>query len=244
MKYEALKRLFEILGYPQWHYENVKSQLERLGVEDVIEDGDVTFFGVRLVGKGQNSLVFKCVHNGQVVLCKIRRFDASRDSLIHEAKCLEAANSVGVGPRIYGYDKDVIVREFINGIPIRKFVEICDADGLRKVVRELLLQCHQLDRIRLAHNELNRLGEHVIVTHDLRPYIIDFESATLNSKTSNVAQAIAALIMAPGKLQMRVRELLGIKDEQLLGIREAIRRYKERRCEDVLWEILKLLNIA
>ncbi|WP_243678348.1 hypothetical protein [Vulcanisaeta distributa] len=79
-------------------------------------------------------------------------------------------------------------------MPIQDYVITASSAELRVILRDLLWQCRRLDSIGLAHNELSRPEDHVIISNG-RAFIIDFESASLNSRVSNVAQILNALIM-------------------------------------------------
>ncbi len=103
------------------------------------------------------------------------------------------------------------------------------------------MQCRKLDSIGLAHNELSRPQDHVIISGG-RAFIIDFESASLNSRVSNVAQILNALVMGRGSIQDRVRAALGVSID-FYGLRNVIRRYKVTRSDDDFMQILRLLRL-
>ncbi|WP_243678347.1 hypothetical protein [Vulcanisaeta distributa] len=75
----------------------ILGELSNLGVNEILNDGGVEFMGFRLLGKGQNSFVFKCRVGDEYYACKIRRFDSSRPSLMNEGSYLRLANSVALG---------------------------------------------------------------------------------------------------------------------------------------------------
>lgn len=104
------------------------------------------------------------------------------------------------------------------------------------------MQCRRLDSIGLAHNELSRPEDHVIVSNG-RAFIIDFESASLNSRVSNVAQVLNALIMGRGGfIQDRVKAIMGVNID-LNYLRRVIKRYKVTRSDDDFTQILRLLGL-
>jgi len=239
--YEPLLRICRYINCPEGYLGLVIDDLRQLGVDELISDGGVEFMGVKLLGKGQNSFVFKCRINNEYYACKVRRPDSPRPSLINEGRYLRLTNSVGVGPRLIGYMGNAIVMELISGVSLQHYVEHADPNELRGVVRDLLWHCRRLDAIGLVHNELNRPQEHVIISRG-RVYIVDFESASMNSRASNVSQLLNALIMSKGPFQGRVRSMLGIHvhPEQ---IRASIREYKVVRSDDAFLKILELLGL-
>ena len=198
------------------HAVRVVRQLWLLGVEPV-EGGSLLFNGVRLVGKGQNSVVIMCRAGGVLASCKVRRGDASKGDLLREAEMLARANSVGVGPRLLAYTRDVIVYEYVEGVPIDEWWRGAPRDARLAVARELVRQALLLDSVWVRHNQLVRGREHVLVAGG-RPVIIDFEAAT--EGRGNLGQVAALLAKLGAKINV-----------------EAVRAYKagaDVRPEDVV----------
>ncbi|WP_243670881.1 hypothetical protein [Vulcanisaeta sp. JCM 16161] len=136
--YEVFIGICERINCPRSYVNLVLSELSNLGVAEVLNDGDTEFMGFRLLGKGQNSLVFKCRVDNGYYACKIRRFDSSRPDLVGEGNYLRLANSVGVGPRLISYTSDVLIMELVSGIPIQRYVVTANPTELRVVLRDLL----------------------------------------------------------------------------------------------------------
>lgn len=200
------------------HWSSVAAELKSLGVVELLEGGPTLLFGSRVLGKGQNGVVVRCRHEvaeGEWA-CKLRRRDASRPSLLWEGYVLRLANGVGVGPRLLTFSRNVIVMEEVTGSPLSG--EAVDA----ALARRLLEQARALDRIGVSHNELARGGRHVLVRGG-EPVIIDFESATLGGRRSNVLQLLNALVRDP------------------VSLRDAARRYKVERSDDAFRELVELV---
>lgn len=83
--YEVFTGICERINCPRGYVDLVLGELSRLGVTEVLNDGAVEFMGFRLLGKGQNSLVFKCRISNNYYACKVRRFDSPRPNLLNEA---------------------------------------------------------------------------------------------------------------------------------------------------------------
>jgi len=214
------------------------TELKLLGVAELLEEGSVRIGEVSVVGKGTSAIAVKALYrDGSAALVKVRRLDSRRSSLIGEAAALSMANSVGVGPRLIAYSRNILVREYVSGIPFAEFARRNCGESLREVFVALVLQLAALDSIGLMHNELARFEDHVLVEEDsLRPVIIDFESATLNRNRSNVTQLLGFLMKKGGSAQL-LRECLGVgvPVEALHGI---LKRYKiERDVESLLVEL-------
>ncbi len=240
--YEVFTGICERINCPRSYVGLILGELSDLGVTEILSDGAVEFMGFRLLGKGQNSFVFKCRVGNEYYACKIRRFDSSRPNLVNEGNYLRLANSVGVGPRLIKYASDVLIMELISGVPIQRYVITAGPMELRMVLKDLLWQCRRLDSIGLAHNELSKPEDHVIISNG-RAFIIDFESASLNSRVSNVAQVLNALIMGRGGfIQDRVRAIMGMSID-LNYLRSVIKRYKVTRSDEDFTQILRLLGL-
>lgn len=218
---DTLKILLLTLGGGLQHAIHVYRQLAELRLE-VVEGGGVLINGVSVVGKGTNSVVFRCrPTTGQLELaCKLRRGDATKDSLAAEGQLLHLANATGVGPRIYVYSRDVVAYRYVDGVHVDKWWKVADAEKKHAFVEELLDQAFRLDRAGISHNELSRLEKHVLVERDL-PVIIDFESATVGGG-SNVTQVANGLSRLGLKLPL-----------------EALRVYRRCLCEDAYRRVLQ-----
>ncbi len=218
---DTLKILLLTLGGGLQHAIYVYRQLAELRLE-VVEGGGVLINGVSVVGKGTNSVVFRCrPTTGQLELaCKLRRGDATRDSLAAEGQLLHLANATGVGPRIYVYSRDVVAYRYVDGVHVDRWWKVADAERKRAFVEELFDQAFRLDRAGISHNELSRLEKHVLVERDL-PVIIDFESATVGGG-SNVTQVANGLSRLGLKLPL-----------------EALRVYRRCLCEDAYRRVLR-----
>ncbi|MEM4900314.1 MAG: hypothetical protein QXM99_07925 [Thermofilum sp.] len=205
------------------------TEMKLLGVAEIAEEGGAEVRGIRVVGKGTSSIVVKGrFADGREVAVKIRRSDSRRESLLWEAEALKAANKVGVGPRLYAYSRNFIVREYVEGVPIRVFAERNCGEPLRIVLLKLAQQLMMLDSIGLAHNELSRFEDHVLVSErELLPVIIDFESATFNPNRSNLTQFFSFLLKAGHEYSV-ISRCAGIQlpREALRGL---LKRYKADR---------------
>lgn len=202
------------------HVLEVYRQLEWLQLE-LIPGGGVLLNGIYVVGKGTNSVVFMCRPSigSFLLVCKIRRGNSARPSLAGEGQFLHIANSVGVGPRLYVYSRDVVAYEHIDGVPLERWWDAARPGEKKKVIQQLLTQAYMLDKVGISHNELARLERHVLVKGDI-PTVIDFESATLGGG-NNVTQVANGL------------RRLGLKPPV-----EALRRYKRCLCEEEFRNVL------
>ncbi len=227
-----LERLLEepfapVLCYPKATRAEIKKrvkELEKLGVKALEFSGEKQAFNVPVLGKGCVSIVVTAYKNHEKIALKIRRVDADRAKMQHEATMLKVANAVNVGPRLLGVSDNFLLMQFIDGALLPKWLEKRRGKTrLKGVLEEVLEQCWRLDKAGLDHGELSHAPKHVIVDGENRVFIVDFETASLNRKPSNVT-SIAQFLFISGAAAQKITKKLGMKDRTVLI--EALRRYK------------------
>ncbi len=202
-------------------------ELERLGVNSVEFSGEKTMLNVQVLGKGCVGIVIIAYADHQKAALKIRRVDADRNSMRHEAELLKKANSVCVGPRLQKVSRNFLLMQFIEGDLLLTWLKKTRSKvRIRRVLRAILEQCFALDCAGLDHGELSRASKHVIVDLADELFLVDFESASLGRKPANVT-SVCQFLFLHGETAMKVRKKLGkIDDRALLDF---LRIYKHDR---------------
>jgi putative serine/threonine protein kinase len=233
-----------IICYPKPSKAELKKRLEelqRLGVETLEFSGEKQALNTPILGKGCVGIVAIAYRNGEKVALKIRRVDADRSRMQQEAKMLKKANSVHVGPRLLGVSKNFLLMQFINGDLLPKWLEKQIGRALvRKVLREVLEQCWRLDIAGLDHGELSHAPKHIIIDKKGSPFIVDFETASLNRKSSNVT-SICQFLFISGVVAEKVAEKLGGKNKN--AIIRVLRRYKSDRTRENFETVLEACGL-
>ncbi|MCX8180544.1 MAG: hypothetical protein N3E41_04075 [Thermofilaceae archaeon] len=206
-------------------------ELSMLGVEKLSFEGPSEVHGEHIIAKGTVGIVLRGCAFGREVAVKVRRLDANRPSLLEEAEKLHLANSVGSGPRLLAASRNFLVWNYVKGLPLEKWFSRATSRELRQVVINLLRQALELDRIGLIHMELSRIGDHIVVTPELKAVIFDFETSSLGSRKSNVTQLIQGLFIRDSELSEKARSAFGVTKEDVL---KAAKLYKETRREDAI----------
>jgi putative serine/threonine protein kinase len=217
-------RLLPLISYPRFlecEYKDRIVEMESLGITSIILSGKTIVNSAHVAGKGCVGIVVKAKAGSAVCALKIRRTDADRNNMNEEARFHKMANNVGVGPRLEGQTKNPIAMEYIPGQNIVEWVGDTTKSKMRGVARAILEQCFRLDRAGLDHGELSRLPRHVIISD--RSYIIDFESASITRKTSNVTAAAQSIFLY-GTVANRVKNIWGSTDTE--KVIHALRTYK------------------
>jgi putative serine/threonine protein kinase len=222
------------LCYPKVNEAELQSRLEELrehGVKAVKFAGKTSAFNVPVLGKGFVGIVVIAHLDGQRVALKIRRVDADRLGLQREAQMLAKANSVQVGPRFVSVSKNFLLMQFIDGAVLPEWLDAHkEKKPLHNVLNDILEQCWRLDNIGLDHGELSKAPKHLIVDKQQKPWIVDFETASINRKPANVTSVCQFLFTSCGAVARAVAEVLGErKREEVIN---ALRLYKNDRTRE------------
>jgi putative serine/threonine protein kinase len=230
-----------ILCYPKPTDDELQSRLRELelhGVTSIEFAGKASAFNVPILGKGYVGIVVTAQRYGQRLALKIRRIDADRTDLLHEAKMLTMANSVGVGPTFVDASKNFLLMQLVEGDLLPAWLNASpDRQVVQQVLREVLEQCWHLDLIGLDHGELSKAPKHVIVDPHLQPWIVDFETSSDTRKPANVTAICQYLFMSLGPLPRKITEIVGERnrDETI----KTLRNYKTEKSRENLDELIK-----
>ena len=233
-----------ILCFPKPSEPELQSRTEELrghGVSALEFSGKASVYGVQLpvLGKGFVGVVVIAYLNGQRVALKIRRTDADRANLLHEAQMLSKANSADVAPKLFGGSKNFLLMQLIDGDLLPDWLEINkDATAVKQVLGEVLEQCFRLDEAGLDHGELNKAPKHVIIDRALKPWIVDFETSSDGRKPANVSAICSYLFSSQGEVARTISETLGSRDDA--GIIKALHNYKKKRIRENFKKVLSV----
>lgn len=233
--------------YPKYDSKELTKRLEelkRLGIKTLEFSGGKTAFNVPVLGKGCVGIVVAAhTHRGKAAL-KIRRVDADRAGMQHEAEMLRKANAVRVGPNLLDVTENFLLMEFIEGTLFPKWVETSSGKGTRArtqlVLRNVLEQSWRLDEEGLDHGELSTAPKHILVRMNDEPCIVDFETASVNRRVSNVTSICQYLFLGSHVAKMIKRKLGKIDKAQLI---ETLRNYKQGRTLENFENILNACKL-
>jgi len=233
-----------IICYPKTSKATLKNrlkELQKLGIKALEFTGEKEAFNTPVLGKGCVGIVTIAHRNGEKAALKIRRVDADRSQMQREAEMLRKANSVNVGPKLLCVSKNFLLMQFIDGALLPEWLEKRKGKAwIRKVLHEILEQCGRLDKAGLDHGELSHAPKHIIVDQKNEPFIVDFETASVSRRPSNVT-SICQFLFISGVVAKKVAEGLGEKDRK--AIIEALRRYKSDRTHVNFERVLDTCNL-
>jgi putative serine/threonine protein kinase len=228
--------------YPRYDLMELRrriKELKKLGVTAVEFAGDKNLFNVSVLGKGYVGVVVIVFTDQGKVALKVRRVDADRTGMQHEAEMLRKANAVDVGPRLLDTTENFLLMEFINGTLLPQWIEKLEGketeSRIRKVLRAILEQCWRLDKTGLDHGQLSRAPKHIIIDVNDNPYLVDFETASLNRRVSNVTSICQFLFIRSQVAKMIIKKLGEISHEELI---KTLKTYKQQRTRENFEKIL------
>ena len=228
-----------VMCYPKPDKRELKKrlkELEKLGVKALEFKGAKEVAKLKVLGKGCVGIVVTAYKNNEKTALKIRRVDADRARMYHEAEMLEKANSVNVGPKLLDVSRNFLLMQFIDGELLPEWLEKpVGKNVVKRVLREVLEQCWRLDKAGLDHGELSHAPKHVIIDGKGEPFIVDFETASVNRKVSNVT-SMGQFLFISGITAERVAEKLGGVDKKVLI--KALRVYKRDKNRENFEKIL------
>ena len=235
-----------VLCYPRYDLEELErrlKELEEIGVQTFEFTGEKMIFDVPVLGKGCVGIVVVASMDGRKVALKIRRVDADRTGMQCEAEMLRKANEVDVGPNLIDATENFLVMEFVEGTLLPKWVEGLKERAesrIHRVLRAVLEQCWRLDEVGLDHGELSRAPKHIIVKENDEPCIVDFETASVSRRVSNVTSVCQYLFIGSQAAKIIANRLGEIDREELI---KALREYKQRRTREKFEKVLDVCSL-
>jgi len=232
----------KILCYPRCEQEELEKrlkELDSLGVQALQFSGEKNIFDVSVLGKGCVGVVVVAYTNLGKSALKIRRVDADRKEMFHEGEMLNRANAINVGPKLFDISENFLLMELVVGSHFPEWLKSMEGKEeqlrVRLVLEDVLEQCYRLDEAGLDHGELSNAPKHIIVDADDIPHLIDFETASINRRVSNVT-SVCQYLFVGSQIADKVKEKCGKLDEKELI--NALRTYKRERTREKFEKIL------
>lgn len=220
-----------IVCYPKVSLLDLESrikELEQHGVAAIEFAGKASAFNMQVLGKGYVGIVVTAHVKGAKVALKMRRVDADRQGLENEAELLSKANQASVGPKLIAVSKNFLLMQLVDGDLLAVWLEAHrEREPARRVLGDILEQCWRLDEIGLDHGELSKAPKHLLVDKTSKPFIVDFETASIKRKVANVTAVCQFLFVGNNTAAKIISEILG--ERQLPKIIDALKNYKKNR---------------
>jgi putative serine/threonine protein kinase len=214
-------------------------ELRQLGVEAVEFSGKTNASNIPVLGKGYVGVVVLAYVKGQRAALKMRRIDADRADFKHEAEMLQKANALGVGPKFIAISTNFMVSQLIDGDLLEDWlVTGREKELIRKVLVDILEQCWRLDEACLDHGEISKATKHLLVDKENRPFIVDFETASIVRRVINVTSVCQFLFMGNSRAAKMLGEVFGVKEKSELIA--ALRNFKKNENRENFEGLLEM----
>lgn len=207
------------------------AQLQRMGVDSLEAQGDVQYMGCAVLGVGYCGVVLAGSWQQQSVAIKVRRSSCQQTNLDNEARLLQRANDLGIGPQLYCSQGDVIVMQRLTGLPFGRWLEQLNSNQIQQlkiILSRLLWQGFRLDQAGIDHGALRCVSEHAFVDGE-QLTLIDFSHSSDQRHPNNVTSLVAGLLWGT-KLAETIQHWLTVpqRDELL----PALRHYKQQPTQE------------
>ena len=236
-----------VLCFPHPNDDELRNRIQELrglGVVALEFSGSASLFGVKVpvLGKGFVGIVVIAHVNGERVAVKIRRQDADRVDLLHEASMIAKANTVNVAPKLVASSKNFLLMQLIDGDLLPNWLETNkDKQAVKHVLSEVLEQCFRLDEAGLDHGELSKAPKHLLVDKAEKPFIVDFETASVERRVANVTAVCQYLFAGNSSASKILTEIFGEKNRlDLIGVMRAYKKDRNRKNFEALLDFCAL----
>lgn len=240
----------QIICYPRYEQKELETRVDemrKLGVKAVCFYGNKSIMDAPVLGKGYSGIVvLALLEDGRKAALKICRTDSDPRRITHEAKMLQIANSVNVGPHLLGYSDKLLMMNYIEGMLFPDWIEKLSGEKervfprLSNVLKDILEQCWRLDSAGLDHGELSWADKHIIVDVEERAHILDFEAASDKRKVANVT-SVSQYLFVKSRVAETIAQKFGRIDAE--GLIQALRAYKVERSRRNFESILGVLGL-
>lgn len=172
---------------------------------------------MEFLARGKRGEVFLTKYQGKTVVVKqVRATSTAFGRLENEAEWLKKVNKEQIGPKFIKLDDGKLFMEHVKGVPIGEYLE--QHPFSFALAKELLDQCHVLDKLHVNKYEMHHPTKHVLIKAG-KPsrktiVMIDFERCKWTEKPKNVTQFAQFLLRYKPYKEKDVGELLKTYKEQ------------------------------
>lgn len=182
--------------------------------------------------KGKRGEIFLDKIKGKkVVIKRKRRESKALNAIENEAYWLRKLNKKEIGPKFISFKDGELMMEFVEGEFFGDYIN--KRGNFSEVSKEVLLQCRDMDVMRVNKFEMHKPIKHIIIRkgkiNRKNVVLVDFERCRNSEKPKNVTQFCQFLIKCGWKVNRKKLEIL-------------LRKYKKDFSLKTFKEILLLLR--
>lgn len=143
---------------------------------------------LQYLDKGKRSLVFIGVLKNQEVAVKVYKTSDATTRAKKEAYFMKLLNQKNIGPKILSSQNNFIVYSFISGERFSNWINSASKKAIIVVVKKIMLQCFQLDLLKINKLEFHNPKKHILIDKNNTPVFIDFERCYFTNNPKNLTQ--------------------------------------------------------
>jgi release factor glutamine methyltransferase len=183
-------------------------------------------------------------HRGNVYIAgkyaiKIEKQDSGAiERINNEANWLKRLNKERIGPKLKENGKNYLIMDCINGIRIEEYLQRNGKEKIKKIIKQVLLQCKKMDEMKVNKEEMGNPYKHIIIKQ--KPVMIDFERCRYTNEPHNVTQFLDYI---SGKKIGLIIEKKGIKFDKK-KIMQLAKEYKKSYGKKEFERIIKYIEDA
>jgi len=186
--------------------------------------------------RGKRSIVYIGIFQGKKAIMKVIRKSAPLNAIKNEAKWLKKLEKYKIGPKLYKSGENYIICEFLDGELIIPWLKKHNKKEIKDIIKKILKQCRQLDKLNVNKKELQRPVKHIIINKN--PKMIDFERCKETRNPKNVTQFCQFLTSSNIENILKEKNII-IPKKKIIPI---LKKYKKEQNEKNFRNILKFLS--
>ncbi|MEK6942477.1 MAG: HemK2/MTQ2 family protein methyltransferase [Nanoarchaeota archaeon] len=229
LEFEELEKMhifFEDLFVYKIKKSEMLKKFESIGIKNI-----------RYFAKGHRGLLFRAKYKKKEIVIKAKNPESHAFGRIeNEINWLKRLNKINIGPKLLYSCNEFFFYEYIGGDFIIDYVEKSSKNNIKKMLKNVFMQMHKLDKIKVDKEEMHHPVKHVIVSKGI-PHLIDFERTRYSQNPKNVTQFCQFLISTKFNMLLSKK---GIKIEKA-KIMELAKIYKIIQTNDNLKNIVGIL---
>lgn len=185
---------------------------------------------MRYLSKGKRGIVYISRIKGKETVVKVKNPESKAiDTLEKEAKWLRKLNKFNIGPKLISFSDNKLVMEYIEG---ENFVDYFRGKNDKKVVLDILKQCHKLDKLKINKYEMHNPVKHIIIRNK-KPVLIDFERCRFDEHPKNVTQFC----------QFLVKIGVNVDRKEMIDLMKKYKKdYSKKAFDEICRLFLKFIN--
>ena len=193
---------------------------------------------IKPLTKGHRGLIYTGIYKNKKVTIKTKNPSSKAIGRIqNEVFWLKKLNKKSIGPKLLFSNKNYFVYQFIPGVFFPEFVQKSKKPEIKKALKDLFMQCHTMDKLKVDKEEMHHPFKHIIMKAK-KPIMVDFERCHTTNKPKNTTQ-FCQYIMSSKLAPLLKKRGFNINRKEIIKL---ARHYKQKQAKKRLNLILKAVN--